>query len=82
MGSGIVANFNVVLYQTTIGQASGFIDELLNRRDSSYSPPILMSDALSSKRPLLDYEVEHSLCNSHGLRQFAEGLYQYPEEVA
>ncbi|BEI22570.1 hypothetical protein KKIDH5335_09020 [Vibrio fluvialis] len=40
-----------------------------------------MSDALSSNRPSLDYVVEHSLCNSHGRRQFAEVLNQFPDEV-
>ena len=83
--SGIVANlvdkYNIVLYQTNIRQAGKFIDELLSRRDSSYIPPILMSDALLSNRLPLDYEFEHSLCNSHGLRQFAEELYQFSEEV-
>ena len=41
-----------------------------------------MSDTLPSNRPSLGYEVEHSLCNSHGCRQFTEELYQYPEEIA
>ncbi|MCW8336745.1 IS66 family transposase, partial [Vibrio paucivorans] len=40
-----------------------------------------MSDALPSNRPSLGYEVKHSLCNSHGRRQFAEVLAQFPEEV-
>ena len=83
--SGIVANLmdghSVVLYQTNIGHAGEFIDELLRRRDSRYPPPILMSDALPSNRPSLGYDVEHSLCNSHGRRQFAEVLHQFPEEV-
>jgi len=40
-----------------------------------------MSDALSSNRPSVGYKVEHCLCNSHGRRQFAEVLNQFPEEV-
>lgn len=83
--SGLVANLvdghNVVLYQTNIGHAGEFIDEILRHRNSSLPPPLLMSDALPSNRPSLGYKVEHSLCNSHARRQFAEVLNQFPEEV-
>lgn len=83
--SGIVASLkggrNIVLYQTNIGHAGEFIDELLSERGKTLAPPILMSDALSSNRPSMGYEVEHCLCNSHGRRQFAEVLNQFPEEV-
>lgn len=54
---------------------------ILHDRGRTLAPPILMSDALSSNRPSLDYVVEHSLCNSHGRRQFAEVLNQFPDEV-
>ena len=68
--SGILANLtdghNVLLYQTNIGQTVDFTDEFPRHRDSSYPPPILMSDALPSNRPSLNYEVEHSLCNVVG----------------
>ncbi|EGU37797.1 transposase [Vibrio ichthyoenteri ATCC 700023] len=83
--SGLVASLkdgrNIVLYQTNIGHAGEFIDEILSKRDKVLAPPILMSDALSSNRPYLDYEVKHCLCNSHGRRQFADVLHQFPEEV-
>ncbi len=83
--SGLVAGLNggrtIVLYQTNIGHAGEFIDEILSGRGKTLAPPILMSDALSSNRPSLNYEVEHCLCNSHGRRQFAEVLHQFPEEV-
>ena len=83
--SGLVANLNdghnIVLYQTNIGHAGEFIDEILSQRDSCYPPPLLMSDALSSNRPSLGYETQHCLCNSHGRRQFADVLNQFPEEV-
>jgi hypothetical protein len=72
---------NIVLYQTNIGHAGEFIDEILSQRGSFHPPPLLMSDALSSNRPSLGYEVQHCLCNSHGRRQFAEVLNQFPEEV-
>lgn len=83
--SGLVASLadghNIVLYQTNIGHAGEFIDETLSQRGSCHPPPLLMSDALSSNRPSLGYEVQHCLCNSHGRRQFAEVLNQFPEEV-
>ncbi len=83
--SGLVANLvdghNVVLYQTNIGHAGEFIDEILRHRNSSLPPPLLMSDVLPSNRPSRGYKVEHSLCNSHARRQFAEVLNQFPEEV-
>lgn len=83
--SGLVAGLKegrtVVLYQTNIGHAGEFIDEILHDRGRTLAPPILMSDALSSNHPSLDYVVEHSLCNSHGRRQFAEVLNQFPDEV-
>ena len=83
--SGLVASLkggrNIVLYQTNIGHAGEFIDEILSERGKTLAPPILMSDALSSNRPSLDYEIHHCLCNSHGRRQFAEVLNQFPDEV-
>lgn len=83
--SGVVANLkggrSIVLYQTNIGHAGEFIDELLSERGSTLPPPVLMSDALSSNRPSLNYEVQHCLCNSHARRQFADVLHQFPDEV-
>lgn len=83
--SGLVASLKegrqVVLYQTNIGHAGEFIDELLSARCPTLPPPILMSDALSSNRPSLNYQVQHCLCNSHARRQFAEVLNQFPDEV-
>ena len=83
--SGLVASLadghNIVLYRTNIGHAGEFIDETLSQRGACHPPPLLMSDALSSNRPSLGYEVQHCLCNSHGRRQFAEVLNQFPEEV-
>lgn len=83
--SGLVAHLanghNIVLYQTNIGHAGEFIDEILSRREACHPPPLLMSDALSSNRPSVGYKVQHSLCNSHGRRQFAEVLNSFPEEV-
>ncbi|WP_447064944.1 IS66 family transposase [Vibrio alginolyticus] len=79
--AGLKGGHNVVLYKTNIGHAGEFIDELLSERGKTLSTPILMSDALSSNRPSLGYEVQHCLCNSHGRRQFAEVLHSFPTEV-
>lgn len=83
--SGLVATlkdgYSIVLYQTGIGHAGEFIDEILSGRDTTLDPPILMSDALPSNRPSGDHVVAHSLCNSHGRRKFAEVHPQFRTEV-
>jgi hypothetical protein len=46
--SGIIASWDghdIVLFQTNIGHAGEFIDELLDKRQPDKPPPILMSDA-------------------------------------
>lgn len=84
--SGLIAmmpeGHTIVLYQTNIGHAGEFIDEILSRRKPGHSPPLLMSDALSSNRPSQKYEVHHCLCNSHGRRQFMDVEHHFPDEVA
>ena len=82
--SGLIATTNdnqrLVLYQTGIGHAGEFIDEILRKRSSAASVPIVMSDALSSNRPsVLDALI--SLCNSHGRRQFFDVHNHFPQEV-
>jgi len=72
---------SIILFQTNIGHAGEWIDEILKRRDPGQAPPILMSDALSSNQPS-QAGVIKSLCNSHGRRQFVDVLSQFPEEVA
>ena len=83
--SGIVAVLDdgkeIVLYQTNIGHAGEFIDELLAKRDESTPLPLVMSDALSHNKPSKVYSVSYCLCNSHGRRGFAEHINFYPEEM-
>jgi len=83
--SGLIATLenkhSIILFQTNIGHAGEWIDEILKRRDPGQAPPILMSDALSSNQPS-QAGVIKSLCNSHGRRQFVDVLSQFPEEVA
>jgi len=83
--SGLIATLenerDIVLFQTNIGHAGEWIDEILEKRDPGQAPPILMSDALSSNKPS-QVKIVESLCNSHGRRQFVDVLSQYPDEVA
>ena len=81
--SGLIATTNdhdIVLFQTNIGHAGEWIDEILQKRDPGQAPPLLMSDALSSNIPTTT-TVIHALCNSHGRRQFVDILTPFPEEV-
>jgi len=81
--SGIIATVNgydIVLFQTNIGHAGEFIDELLSQRQADLPPPILMSDALSSNSPTV-VPVLHGCCNAHGRRQYVDVIAQFPEQV-
>lgn len=82
--SGLIATLesghDVVLFQTNIGHAGEWIDEVLEKRDPGQAPPLLMSDALTSNIPS-ELNVILSLCNAHGRRQFVDVLSQFPEEV-
>lgn len=82
--SGLIATITgehtVVLFQTNIGHAGEFIDEILSKRAAELPPPILMSDALSHNQPS-KAEVRTSLCNSHARRQFYDVHSHFPEEV-
>jgi hypothetical protein len=69
-----------VLFNTNIGHAGEWIDEILAGRDSALPIPLVMSDALSSNKPLLPCNL--SLCNAHGRRQFTDVNSNFPEEVA
>ena len=82
--SGLIAttrqNQTIVLFETNIGHAGEFIDSILKERTGSLSPPIIMSDALTSNRPTVTV-TRQSLCNSHARRQFFDVLSHFPDEV-
>jgi transposase len=81
--SGIIASIeqhNIVLFQTNIGHAGEFIDEILKKRKPDKSPPILMSDALPSNNPS-GMPALHAACNSHSRLQFVDVIHQFPDEV-
>lgn len=82
--SGVIAttpdSHKLVLYETNVGHAGEFIDDILKNRSPGLSPPILMSDALSNNQPTVLKPVV-SLCNAHGRRQFFDVLNHFQEEV-
>jgi hypothetical protein len=82
--SGLIATLaeghHIILFQTNIGHAGEFIDEILLRRQSGLPTPILMCDALSSNHPTVA-DVILALCNAHARRQFYDIINQFPEQV-
>ena len=82
--SGVIATItgghHIVLFQTDIGHAGEFIDDILSKRAAEFSSPILMSDALPHNQPS-KIKVQTSLCNSHARRQFYDVHSHFPEEV-
>lgn len=81
--SGVIATVDdhqVVLYQTNIGHAGEFIDDILSHRPSDLAAPIVMGDALSSNQPT-QVNVQMTLCNSHGRRQFYDVYSHFTEQV-
>ena len=83
--SGLIATLdnghNIVLFQTNIGYAGEWLDEILAKRDLSLSSPILMSDALSSNLPS-QVVVISSLCNTHARRQYVDVISSFREQVS
>ncbi|MFT6917277.1 MAG: transposase [Motiliproteus sp.] len=83
--SGIIARLDtdhdVALFQTNIGHAGEFIDEVLANRALD-RPPLLMSDALPSNKPTQQVGQILTLCNAHARRQFVDIISHFPNEVA
>ncbi len=82
--SGVIATLQEehhgILFQTNIGHAGEWIDEILTGRDANAPPPIIMCDALSRNFPTLP--VYHSsLCNAHARREFVEVMTHFPDQV-
>jgi len=70
----------LVLFQTNVGHAGEFMQEILSARDPTRAPPTLMSDALSANH-VIGHEFVKCLCNAHGRRGFVELIEQSPDEV-
>ena len=70
-----------VLYQTNIGHAGEWVDEILRTRPPTAPPPIIMSDALSSNRPSVINQYQSALCNAHSRREFVDVAVHFPDQV-
>lgn len=70
-----------VLYQTNVGHAGEWLDEVLRARPATAPPPIVMSDALSSNRPSVLGDYHQALCNAHARREFVDVATHFPEPV-
>jgi transposase len=71
----------MTLFQTNIGHAGEFIDEILAHRADTEDPPLIMSDALSRNKPTAIKDFIYSLCNAHGRREFVSVIDHFPDEV-
>jgi hypothetical protein len=69
------------LYQTNVGHAGEWLDEILRARPPTAPPPIVMSDALSHNRPSVLPNYHPALCNAHARREFVEVAQLFPDHV-
>lgn len=70
----------LILFQTDVGHAGEWMEDILSGRDSQLPAPVIMSDALSANT-VCGIPTEVALCNSHGRRNFAELSDQHPRLV-
>jgi transposase len=70
----------LVLFQTNVGHAGEWMEEILRARDPNKDPPLIMSDALGANK-VLDTDTNVALCNAHGRRGFAELSEQHLDET-
>jgi transposase len=71
-----------VLYQTNVGHAGEWLDEILRTRPPTAPPPLIMSDASSHNRPSVLKDYHQALCNAHARREFVDVAVHFPEQVA
>jgi len=83
--SGLIATtqcgHDIVVFQTNIGHAGEWLDQVLLKRDVSLPKPIVMFDALSRNRPSRVAAIE-TLCNTHARREYADVLAHFRQEVS
>ena len=70
----------IVLFQTNVGHAGEWMDEILFHRPEGLGAPLVMSDALSSNA-ITTTTVRRGLCNAHARRGFVEVAASYPDEA-
>lgn len=82
--SGLIAytkeSNEIVLFNTSLGHAGEFIDEVLAKRNKELPLPVLVSDALSHNTPTL-MEVHQAYCNAHCRREFYDLSANHPETI-
>ena len=71
----------IFLYNTNLGHAGEFLDDILSLRADGLPAPIVMSDALSSNKTTVDTNVHTALCNAHARRQFIDVESNFPSQV-
>jgi len=83
--SGMIAETNdakkIVLFNTNIGHAGEFIDEILRNRNANAPPPLIMSDAISWNKPSVISDYHLTLCNAHARRDFYDLHRNFPDKV-
>jgi hypothetical protein len=83
--SGIIATLiegmPVILFQTNIGHAGEWIDEILTQRPPGASSPLVMCDALSRNFPTQIEDYHLTLCNAHARREFVDVFHHFPDKV-
>jgi transposase len=70
-----------ILYQTNIGHAGEWLDEIVRARPPTAPAPIVMSDALSHNRPSVVAVYHQALCNAHARREFVDIAHLFPDQV-
>lgn len=76
----LAAGDEIILFNTDIGHAGEWIDDILRLRPCGLLQPLVMSDALASNHVTV-IEVIRTLCNAHGRRQFVDVMAHFPVEV-
>jgi transposase len=70
-----------ILYQTNVGHAGEWLDEILRGRPPTAPPPLVMSDALSHNHPSVVAVYHQALCNAHARREFVDLAHLFPDQV-
>jgi len=70
-----------LLYQTNVGHAGEWLDEILSGRPATAPPPLIMSDALNHNRPSVVPEYQQALCNAHARRELVDVAHLFPDQV-
>ena len=70
---------SMVLFKTNIGHAGEWLDEILQPRQATAPPPLLMSDALNRNQPSVIERYIWCKCNAHARREFYYCLDYVPQ---